>query len=58
MFLSGKSHGQRRLVGYAIHGVTKEVDTAELAGKNLIAIKLYLIYFGAHIFSFDIILGR
>ena len=28
-FLSGKSHGQRRLVGYIVHGVTKESDTTE-----------------------------
>ena len=28
VFLSGKSHGQRSMVGYVIHGVAKELDMA------------------------------
>ena len=27
VFLPGKSHGQRSLAGYGVHGVTKELDT-------------------------------
>ena len=29
VFLPGKSHGQRSLVGYTVHGVAKESDTTE-----------------------------
>ena len=29
VFLPGKSHGQRSLVGYTVHGVRKESDTTE-----------------------------
>ena len=27
VFLPGKSHGQRRLADYIVHGVAKELDT-------------------------------
>ena len=34
VFLPGKSHGQRRLVGYIIHGVAKELDTTCQLNNN------------------------
>ena len=37
VFLSGKSHAQRMLVGYVIvHGVAKETDTTHRLNKSLI----------------------
>ena len=39
-------------------GVTKELDATEHTGKNVIAIRLYWVYFVARMLSFDIILGR
>ena len=36
MFSSGKSHGQRRVVGYAVHGVTKEPDATEHITHHLV----------------------
>ena len=34
VFLPGKSHGQRSLVGYRAHGVTKELDTTKQLNNN------------------------
>ena len=47
VFLPGKSHGQRSLVGYIVHGVAKELDmTQRLNNSNILlsrtALKKYL----------------
>ena len=34
VFLPGKSHGQRSLVGYIVHGVTKESDMTYQLNNN------------------------
>ena len=57
MFLSRKSHGQRRLAGCAIHGVTEALGTMEHTGRNVITIELHWMYSAARIFSSDIMLG-
>ena len=41
VFLPGRSHGQRSLTGYIVHGVTKSLDTTEhtlLYYRNIVCI--------------------
>ena len=40
VFLPGESHGQRSLVGYTVHGVTKDLDMTEATQHVCTAIKL------------------
>ena len=45
VFLPGKSHGQRRLVGYTVHGITKKSDmTQQLNGIEVLTSIFYWQY--------------
>ena len=50
--LAGESHGQRSLVSYIVHGVTKESDMPESLTLSLSHIYIYTIQICRYIYIF------